>query len=164
MPRKQKPARYFLGVDIGGTFTDFALLDAASGVMHAAKVLTNYGDLARGVLDGVLELEALAPGCRPAIERVIHGTTLATNALIQRRGAKTALLVTAGFRDLLEIRRQSRPHDQLYNFFYVKSPTPIARHLRLEVPERILADGTIWMPLDESAAVRAIEHLLELRV
>ena len=157
MPRKQKPARYFLGVDIGGTFTDFALLDAASGVMHAAKVLTNYGDLARGVLDGVLELEALAPGCRPAIERVIHGTTLATNALIQRRGAKTALLVTAGFRDLLELARESR--FDIYDID-IELPKPLVPRSRVfEIAERIDAQGGVVTALDETSVRAAIEAM-----
>jgi N-methylhydantoinase A len=155
-------ARYSLGVDIGGTFTDFALLNAATGELHAAKVLTNYRDLARGVLDGVIELEKLAPGCRQAIERVIHGTTLATNALIQRRGAKTALLVTAGFRDLLELARESR--FDIYDID-IDLPAPLVPRSRVfEVTERLDAAGSVVTALDEASVQAAIGELRTLGI
>ncbi len=139
-------ARYALGVDIGGTFTDFALMNTASGEVHAAKVLTNYKDLTRAVLDGVRQLAAGIPGSPAAIERVIHGTTLATNALIQRKGGRTALLVTRGFRDVLELGRESR-----FDIYDINIELPAAlvpRKLVFEIDERIDHTGKVAVPLD----------------
>src|SRR5690349_1820272 len=108
LSRAKRAPRYALGVDIGGTFTDLVLLEQASGRLMPGKVLTNYADLAAGVLTGVNELLVRhgVPGA--SVEKVVHGTTLATNALIERRGARTALIVTRGFRDILEMARESR--------------------------------------------------------
>ena len=104
----QERDRWGLGVDIGGTFTDLALLHPATGRVHVGKVLTNHKDLATGIADGVARLIADSGVDARRIGRVVHGTTLATNALIERRGARTALIVTRGFRDILEMGRESR--------------------------------------------------------
>ena len=150
-------ARYALGVDIGGTFTDFALMNTASGEVHAAKVLTNYKDLTRAVLDGVRQLAAGIPGSPAAIERVIHGTTLATNALIQRKGGRTALLVTRGFRDVLELGRESR-----FDIYDINIELPAAlvpRKLVFEIDERIDHTGKVAVPLALEQAELVIAEL-----
>ena len=150
-------ARYALGVDIGGTFTDFALMNTSSGEVHAAKVLTNYKDLTQAVLDGVRQLAASVPGSPVAIERVIHGTTLATNALIQRKGGKTALLVTRGFRDVLEMGRESR-----FDIYDINLELPAAlvprKHV-FEIDERIDHAGKVAVPLAMDQAREVIGQL-----
>jgi N-methylhydantoinase A len=150
------PAR--LGVDIGGTFTDLVLVDEATGALSVGKVLTTSKDPAQGVEQGIPALLEEG-GVGPAhVRAVVHGTTLATNALIERKGARTALLTTAGFRDALEIRREGR-YD-MYDLFIDPPPPLVPRHRRREVPERLLADGSVLRPLDETAARRVIAELL----
>src|SRR5687768_13647092 len=100
--------RYALGVDIGGTFTDLALLDRRSGRVLAGKALTDYADFARGVIGCIRKTLGESRVAAGSVQTVVHGTTLATNALIQRRGARTALIVTRGFRDVLETARGTR--------------------------------------------------------
>ena len=137
-------ARFSLGVDIGGTFTDFALMNTISGEVHAAKVLTNYKDLTHAVLDGVHQLSSRIPESGAAIERVIHGTTLATNALIQRKGGKTALLVTLGFRDILELGRESR--FDIYDINIEMPAALVPRKHVFEIEERIDHTGEVVVP------------------
>ncbi|MCY3831700.1 MAG: hydantoinase/oxoprolinase family protein [Chloroflexi bacterium] len=148
-----------LTVDIGGTFTDIVALDSVSGTITVEKLLTTYPDPSGAVLAGVanlLENARLAPA---SIRYVVHGTTLITNTLIERKGAKTALLTTAGFRDAVEIGNEGR-YD-MYDLA-LKKPAPLVeRRLRFDVPERILADGRVRQALDEAclreicAALRA---------
>jgi N-methylhydantoinase A len=145
-------------VDIGGTFTDLVLLDRATGEVMPGKVLTNADDLASGVLGAVRQLLAQHGLDGSALDKVVHGTTLATNALIERRGARTALVVTRGFRDILEMARESR-----YDIFDIdlEIPGPLVPRSRVfEVTERIGADGEIVQPLDESE-VEAIARRLQ---
>src|SRR6266704_177284 len=149
------PAR--LGVDIGGTFTDLVVIDDATGTARVGKVLTTPKDPAHGVEEGIRALLDEAGVRSDAVRAVVHGTTLATNALIERKGAKTALLTTEGFRDALEIRREGR-YD-MYDLFIDPPPPLVPRHLRREVPERLLADGSILKTLDEAAARRALAEL-----
>src|SRR3989449_2412830 len=149
------PAR--LGVDIGGTFTDLVVIDEATGTARLGKVLTTPKDPAHGVEEGIRALLDDA-GVRPdEVRAVVHGTTLATNALIEKKGARTALLTTEGFRDALEIGREGR-YD-MYDLFIDPPPPLVPRHLRREVPERLLADGSILKTLDEAAARRALAEL-----
>jgi N-methylhydantoinase A len=149
------PAR--LGVDIGGTFTDLVVVDEATGSARVGKVLTNPKDVAHGVEEGIHALLNEA-GVRPGeVRAVVHGTTLATNALIERKGAKTALITTEGFRDALEIGREGR-YD-MYDLFIDPPPPLVPRHLRREVPERLLADGSVARALHEGAARRALAEL-----
>ncbi|MBT4046521.1 MAG: hydantoinase/oxoprolinase family protein [Rhodospirillaceae bacterium] len=142
-------SRYALGIDIGGTFTDVVLYDREQGRRLTRKALTTPGDPAEAVLDAVdqvLRDEAIPSG---EVERVVHATTLFTNALIEHKGARTALLTTDGFRDSLEIGRE-RKYD-LYDLA-AKKPRPlVARDLRFEAQERILADGRILTPLNSDA-------------
>jgi N-methylhydantoinase A len=139
-----------IGADIGGTFTDIVLETPRR--RHSIKLLTTYDAPERALLDGTAALLAEA-GLTPAdVALFVHGATLATNALIERRGARTALMTTEGFRDVLEMGTESR-FDQ-YDITMDKPPPLAPRRLRLGVPERIAADGEILLPLDADA-VRA---------
>ena len=136
-----------LAVDIGGTFTDFALEGA--GKRWSRKVLTTSSAPEQGVLAGI-DLVLADAGLRPAdLALIIHGTTLATNAIIERKGAKTALLATRGFRDSVEMAYEHR--FEQYDIFMDKPAPLVPRNLRLSVPERIDATGRIIEPLDEQA-------------
>jgi N-methylhydantoinase A len=147
------------GVDIGGTFTDLVVVDERTGELRVGKVLTTAKDPAHGVEQGVQSLLDEARVDPAVVRAVVHGTTLATNALIERKGARTALLTTEGFRDALEIRHEGR-HD-MYDLL-IDAPAPlIPRHLRREVPERLLPDGVVLRPLDEVAARRVIAELVD---
>ena len=145
-----------LAVDIGGTFTDVVLEGA--DVSASTKVLTTHEAPEKGVLDGISRLLDETGSDASKVELVIHGTTLATNALIERKGARTALVTTKGFRDSLEIAHEHR--FEQYDL-YMERPDPlIPRDLRLTVPERVAADGSVLMDLDEDA-VRALVPTLE---
>ena len=142
--------KFSLAVDIGGTFTDLVLY--GQGRMAVSKVLTTYPDPSDGVLEGVrtlLERERIAA---ETIGRVIHGTTLVTNTIIERKGALTGLITTEGFRDALEIGREGR-YD-IYDLFLALPEPLVERRLRLEAPERLDAQGQVLASLDEDA-VRA---------
>ena len=132
-----------LGVDIGGTFTDVALVDSDGG-LHIGKVLTTPKREEDGVSAAIRQSEANLP----EIDFLAHGTTLAINALLERRGATVALVTTKGFRDIHEIGRGNRP--QSYNAFYRRDPVLVPRHHRFEVAERVLASGEVKLsPSDE---------------
>jgi N-methylhydantoinase A len=149
------PAR--LGVDIGGTFTDLVVVDETTGITRVGKVLTTPKDPAHGVEQGIAVLLDESRVLAGAVRAVVHGTTLATNALIERKGARTALLTTEGFRDALEIRHEGR-YD-MYDLF-IDPPAPLVpRRLRREVPERLLADGSVLRALDEDGARQVIAEL-----
>jgi N-methylhydantoinase A len=147
-----------LGVDIGGTFTDIVLLDESTGLMRVGKILTTPKDPAHAVEAGIQGLLSDAGVAARDVHAVAHGTTLATNALIERKGARTALLTTAGFRDAVEIAHEGR-YD-MYDLFIDPPPPLVPRHLRREVDERLLADGSVWRPLDEAAARRVVRDLV----
>ena len=150
------------GVDIGGTFTDLVVVDERTGALRVGKVLTTAKDPAHGVEHGVQALLDEARVDPARVRAVVHGTTLATNALIERKGARTALLTTEGFRDALEIRHEGR-YD-MYDLL-IDPPAPLVpRHLRREVPERLLPDGAVLRPLDEAAARRVIAELVDAGV
>jgi 5-oxoprolinase (ATP-hydrolysing)/N-methylhydantoinase A len=139
-------ARYRLGFDIGGTFTDFVLLDAATGGITLHKCLTTPADPAEGALSGIRAITEQAGIAVSDLSEVLHGTTLVTNALIERRGATTGLLTTRGFRDVLELGIEQR-YD-IYDLF-LKFPEPIVpRRRRIEITERVAADGQVIAPLD----------------
>ena len=144
-----------LGVDIGGTFTDVAL--EAAGRRHSAKVLTTLEAPERAVLDAigaVLREAALEP---PDLSIIIHGTTLATNAIIERKGARTALLTTEGFRDTIEIRHENR--FEQYDVNIDLPPPLVPRRFRLPVRERIDAQGRVLVPLDEAGLSSIADRL-----
>ena len=138
--------RYSLGIDIGGTFTDIVVYDHESGRAWSRKVLTTHDDPARAVASGVAGLLAQGAIDPAEVGRVVHATTLFTNALIERRGAPTGLITTAGFRDTLEIGRERKY--ELYDLQIEKPEPLVPRHRRLEVAERVRADGTVERRLD----------------
>ncbi|HYZ23610.1 MAG TPA: hydantoinase/oxoprolinase family protein, partial [Rhodopila sp.] len=153
-------ARIRLAVDIGGTFTDLVLSLPDRTV--ATKLLTTRDTPEAAVIAGTRAILAETNIAPSALDLVIHGTTLATNALIERKGARTALVTTHGFRDSLEIAYEHR--FEQYDL-YMDRPTPLVeRDLRLEVPERLAADGSVLRPLDESAFPRLIEELKRHRI
>ena len=147
----------YLSVDIGGTFTDIVLLDTATNKIAVEKVLTTYPDPAVAVLDGVRALITRTNIATDAIAFVVHGTTLITNTLIERKGAKTALLTTAGFRDALEIGNEGR-YD-MYDLALVKPVPLVERRLRRDIPERMLADGRVYQSLDTGAVREVCQQL-----
>jgi len=141
-----------LGVDVGGTFTDLVLDDGSS--LRVAKVLSTSPDQAQGVLAGLAAL-----GIRSgSLGRFVHGTTVGTNAVLERRGARTVLVTTEGFRDVLEIGRQNRP--KLYDLFADRPVPVVPRDLVVEVPERVGPDGSVLLPVTAlesvTSAVRAL--------
>ncbi len=145
-----------LAVDIGGTFTDVVL--DRSGQTLSTKVLTTHEAPERAVIAGTRAILAQAGIAAGDLGLVIHGTTLATNALIERKGARTALITTRGFRDSLEIAYEHR--FEQYDL-YMERPVPLVeRDLRFEVPERLAADGSVLLDLDE-AALHALVPLLQ---
>ena len=150
-------ASYLLGIDVGGTFTDVAILDLEAATIHVLKVSSTPEDPSEGIFTGIGE--ALAhTGAQPAeIGYLAHGTTVGINALLQNKGANVLLLTTAGFRDLLEIRRQKRP--DLYDLFVDKPPTLIPRPQRYEVAERVDATGQVVRGLDEEALQSIIDEM-----
>lgn len=149
--------RFRAGVDIGGTFTDLTLVDDESGQLWVGKVLTSSEDPSTAVHEGLARLLQEARVPISDLQNVIHGTTLVTNAVIERKGAKTALLTTQGFRDVIEIGRESR-YD-LYDLF-LELPKPLVpRRLRREVKERILDDGSVLEPLDTAGVEREVRAM-----
>jgi N-methylhydantoinase A len=144
-----------LGIDIGGTFTDLVLHDPAGARSANLKVLTTHSDPVLGILDGTRRVLAEANVAPREVGRVVHATTLFTNALIERKGAVTALITSAGFKDLLHIGRERRY--ELYDL-QLRPPEPLVpAALRLEVPERVKADGTVLVPLDLHALAAQAE-------
>jgi N-methylhydantoinase A len=151
-----------LGCDIGGTFTDFVLLNDQTGEIVVHKCLTTPGDPSDAVAQGVQELEQRFPGATAQMQEVIHGTTLVINAIIERKGACTGLITTDGFRDVLELGREIRYAP--YNVF-AQFPEPLVpRRRRLEVAERVRADGSVLMPLDEEQARETVRRLRDMGV
>ncbi|HYI81685.1 MAG TPA: hydantoinase/oxoprolinase family protein [Acetobacteraceae bacterium] len=147
-----------LGIDIGGTFTDLVLHDPDTGRATIWKESTTPDDPSRGALAGALEVLRRAGRAPAEVSRVVHATTLFTNALIERRGARTALLTTAGFRDVLEIGRERKY--ELYDIF-LSMPRPlVARPWRREAAERLAPDGAVEISLDLDAALAEVEALV----
>ncbi|TMJ68020.1 MAG: hydantoinase/oxoprolinase family protein, partial [Alphaproteobacteria bacterium] len=153
---------YRIGVDIGGTFTDFALFDARGAKMSVHKRLTTPHDPSEAVTEGIDALLKREGVAIADISDVVHGTTLVTNAVIERTGAVTGMLATAGFSDILDMGFERR-----YDLFdlRVKYPPPLVpRRLRLEVAERVRFDGSVETPLDEAAVQSAAKRFKELGV
>ncbi|MBI1293508.1 hydantoinase/oxoprolinase family protein [bacterium] len=144
-----------VGIDVGGTFTDFVAL--VDGQLRVYKSPTTPSDQSQAIVMGLHEMGLLTD----AGLDIVHGTTVATNALLERRGARTALLTTAGFADVIEIGRQNRPH--LYKLHQERPPQLVPAALRFEVVERLDVHGNVLMPLDETALAQTLDHLLEAR-
>lgn len=151
--------RYALSIDVGGTFTDLVLIDLAAGRTAALhKVLTDAERPARAVVAGTREILAMAGAAAADLDYAVHSTTIVTNAIIGRRGVKTALIATRGFRDVLEIGIE-----QIYDIYdlFATYPAPlIPRELRREVDERVTRDGAVVEPLDEAAAREVVAGLV----
>jgi N-methylhydantoinase A len=141
------------GVDTGGTFTDLVLYDEDTGDIRMSKVSSTPSEPSRAVFDSF----AKAGLATADISTFVHGTTVATNALIERRGAEVALFTTDGFRDILRIQRVTRPNH--FDLHWVKPRHVVPRARCFGVPERVLRDGTVLIPLDEDAVRREIERL-----
>jgi N-methylhydantoinase A len=142
-----------LGVDVGGTFTDLFLLDPATGICTTGKLATTRPDQSQGVVAGARQLA----GDLSRLATVVHATTVGTNALLERKNAVTGAIVTAGFRDVLEMRRRDRPHTWGMGGRFVPV---VSRDLRLEVTERVLADGSIRIPVNPGEVEERARQLL----
>ncbi len=149
---------YALAIDIGGTFTDIVLHAPESGRFFAHKELTTPAEPARGVLSGIRHLLAREDVAPANITRVVHATTLLTNALIERRGAPTGLLTTEGFRDILEIGHERKY--EIYDLFIALHKPLVRRALRLEARERLAPDGTVETPLNGASVLAAADQLV----
>ncbi|HEX5414693.1 MAG TPA: hydantoinase/oxoprolinase family protein [Chloroflexota bacterium] len=153
---------YRLGVDVGGTFTDVLLQNDADGRFYVAKTLTTPEDPSEGVLRAIRTCLDAGGARASDLASIVHGTTLVTNALIERRGARTALLTTRGFRDVLDIAREHR-YD-MYDLL-LELPRPLtARELRFEADERVFADGTVYRPLDLASVDSAGDAMIRAGV
>ena len=153
---------YRLGVDVGGTFTDLALYDVENDRLEFAKTPSTPDDQTLAVADGVRHLADRLGLRSQDIAFFIHGTTVAINTLLERKGARTALITTAGFRDVLQIGRQDRP--VLYDW-RVRRPEPLVpRHLRFEARERVLHTGEVLVPLEVESLATVLEALREAEV
>jgi N-methylhydantoinase A len=153
---------YRLGCDIGGTFTDFVLLNDRTGDISINKCLTTPRDPSDAVEQGIRELEEKVPGYVEDLDEVIHGTTLVINSIIERKGARTGLITTKGFRDVLELGREIRyaPYD-----IFAEFPKPlIPRRFRSELNERIRSDGTILKPLDLEETESVVRQMIGMGV
>jgi len=150
-----KPAPLRIGIDIGGTFTDFVTYDPAAGTTRTFKLISTPADPAEAVLEGLRRIQEEA---RPAALTVIHGSTVATNALLERKGAAAALVTTSGFGDVLQIGRQNRP--ALYDFFADPLPALVPAALRFEVDERVDHEGQVVKALDEPEVEEVVKKVL----
>src|SRR2546426_1162637 len=144
---------FVVGIDVGGTFTDVTAVDGASGRVVVTKVPSQPNNEAAAVLAG---LDALGIDGR-GVRRLVHGTTVGTNAILERRGARVALITTAGFRDLIEIGRTKRNIPALFVPTFVRPKPFVERALRFEVDERVLADGTVLHALDPAEAAAVLD-------
>ncbi len=153
-----KDRAFRLGCDIGGTFTDFVLVNDETGTFSIYKCLTTPSDPSDAVETGIRGLEKQTPGFMPEVAEIIHGTTLVINAIIERKGARTGLITTKGFRDILELGREIR-YDA-YDIFSEYPQPLVSRPLRAEVDERLASDGRVLRPLN-SEEVKQVVHSLQ---
>ena len=154
---KQNPTPHWVvGVDVGGTFTDLFVLDEIAGTARIVKVPSTRGEESRGFMNGIHQVTQGASAA--AVATIVHGTTVGTNALLERKVARTGIITTRGFRDVLEMRRRDRPQ----TWGLRGSFTPIVpRQLRLEVDERVLADGQVHTPVDLEQVKQQTQALLD---
>ena len=150
-------SKFFVGIDTGGTFTDLVAADVSGRHYCYHKVPTTTGDPARGILDGIAELLDQNGIARKDVAFLVLGTTLATNAVLEGKWARTGVITTTGFRDVLELARQRRPH--YFNLDIPKPMPPAPRDCRLEVNERVAHDGSVVIPLTEDDVRRAVGTL-----
>ncbi len=149
-------SEYRIGIDVGGTFTDIVAL--SDGRLVRRKVRSTPEDFSAAVLEGLRLMLSEADASGSDVREVIHGTTVATNAIVERKGASTGLITTQGFRDVLEIARLRTP--RLYDLTWRKPPPLVPRELRREAAERVMSDGTVLKPLDEESVRDAVDILV----
>src|SRR5262245_1623281 len=147
-----------VGVDVGGTFTDLVLHDPGRNLVHTGKLLTTPDDPSEAIVGGVERILKEAGLEAAAVHSIVHGTTLVTNTVIERTGATVGLLTTEGFRDVIEVGRETR-YD-LYDLFLEAPPTLVPRHRRREVRERMDLEGQVLLPLDENAVAATAQDLI----
>lgn len=150
-----------IGIDVGGTFTDIVAL-AADGTLDIKKVPSTADDYSRAIAEALPSLFSKSEGEGRGVQEILHATTVATNAILQHAGARTALITTRGFRDVLELRRMRMP--ELYNWDWCKPPDLVERALRFEIPERIDARGRVIRPLDTTELPGLIDRLRQEKV
>ena len=148
---------YRVGVDVGGTFTDIVLL-GSDGTLHTKKISSSVGNYAQAIVEGLAEVFGETGLAGGAIEEIRHGTTVGSNAILEHKGARTGLITTQGFRDVLEIRTLRMP--RMYDMGWTKPPPLVERYLRKVVDERVNAAGAIERALDPRDAERAVDELL----
>lgn len=148
---------YMIGVDVGGTFTDFTIFNTENENLYHYKQSSTPDDPSRSIVNGIMHILEEYDISPSEVEYLAHGTTVATNALIEKKGSKIGLITTKGFRDLMEIGNQKRP--SLYNLLKQKPESLILPGLKCEVEERILFDGTVRVPLNENDVREAVEYL-----
>lgn len=154
-------SRYRVGIDIGGTFTDIVFLDA-EGRLHTKKISSSVDDYARAIIRGLDEVFRERGLANADVAEVLHGTTVASNAILELKGARTGLITTKGFRDVLEIRRIRMP--RLYDLTWEKPAPLVERYLRAEVDERMNARGEVQRPLDPAEVERVLDRLVGERI
>ena len=154
-----------LGVDVGGTFTDLIYVDDEAGKVLVHKVPTTPGDPSQGTVNGIEELAVQAGVSPAALDQVFHGTTIATNIVIEHNGARVGLITTEGYRDILHIARHKKPlnFSNYQDLPWQRYPI-VRRRDRLTVPERITKDGSVLVPLDEDKARTEVRRLKETGV
>ena len=161
LPKSQKSSlvtSYRVGVDVGGTFTDIVLL-GSDGTIHTKKISSSVENYAQAIVEGLTEVfRETGAHRRSAIEEIRHGTTVASNAILEHKGARTGLITTKGFRDVLEIRTLRMP--RMYDIGWTKPAPLVERYLRQVVDERIDAQGVVRKPLHRGDAERAVDALL----
>jgi N-methylhydantoinase A len=151
--------RIYIGVDIGGTFTDLVLAESESGRIVNIKTLTTPANPVEGVMTAIREGLAEAGGRPQEVQRVVHATTLPTNLVLERKGARVAFVATAGFGDMFHISKQTPQGRDRFNLFWTRPEPLIARELVVEVKERLDHHGTVLRPLDVADAEAKLEVL-----
>ena len=145
-----------IGIDTGGTFTDLVAFDSSQNVLKFHKIASSPKDPSRSIIEGIIDI-IKQTGTDPAkIELLVHGTTVATNTVLQRTGSRIAMITTAGFRDIIHIQRQDRP--RLYDLSARRVKPLVAREYRLELEERTRFNGTIAVPLN----IQQLEQIIEI--
>ena len=153
---------YMIGVDVGGTFTDLSVFNTQTEQIFNYKLSSTPQDPSQAIVTGIETLLGLLGMQAEQISYLAHGTTVATNALIEKKGARIGIITTEGLKDLMEIGWQKRPN--LYDLLRPKAQSIVPAGLKCEVPERILCDGSVKTPLDERAAIRVIRYLKKQKV
>jgi N-methylhydantoinase A len=152
-----------IGIDVGGTFTDVVLI-ADGGRFYYIKTPTTHKDLAEGVLQGIDDVLRISRQSLQPTDSITHGTTIGTNAIVEKKGAKVGLLATKGFEDVLEIRRVARPKHAAYDFEIDNPPPLVPRYLRKGINERINSKGDVVVPFDEDSARQAVQFFKDLGI